>query len=350
MDRMTFVALVVGVGALGVAGRAADAAENTDWFHQAKWGVLTHYLGAPPSSSGGAELTAEMWNAQVDAFDVQGLVSQLVATQAKYLVMTIGQNSGHYCSPNATYDKIVGIRPSKCSRRDLIADLYQALQPHGIRLMVYLPSGAPAADPVARRKLKWRWGRPGGWQLPGEPTGGRLVEFQRNWEAVIREWSLRWGRHVHGWWIDGCYFADEMYRFDDQPNFASFAAAIKVGNPKAIVAFNPGVKVPVICHSVHEDYTAGEVTLRRVPEALSTCPGRWIQRNGHKAQYQILSFLGTSWCRGDKPQLPDDQIIGYTRQLNQKGGVVTWDVPIQTSGLIPQPFVDQLEALGRAIE
>ena len=48
----------------------AGAAEPTDWLHQAHWGVMTHYLGAPPSSKGGAELTAEMWNKQVDAFDV----------------------------------------------------------------------------------------------------------------------------------------------------------------------------------------------------------------------------------------------------------------------------------------
>lgn len=85
------------------------AAEPTDWFHKARWGVMTHYLGAPPSSKGEAELTAEMWNNQVDAFDAEGLADQLASTGAKYLLFTIGQNSGHYCSPNATYDKIVGL-------------------------------------------------------------------------------------------------------------------------------------------------------------------------------------------------------------------------------------------------
>jgi len=135
---------------------AAEGGESTDWLCKAKWGVMTHYLGAPPSSRGGAELTADMWNAQVDAFNVQVLVQQLVRARAKYLLFTLGQNSGHYCSPNATYDRIVGIRPSKCSRRDLISDLAKSLEPHGIRLMVYLPSGAPAADPIARKKLNWR--------------------------------------------------------------------------------------------------------------------------------------------------------------------------------------------------
>ena len=311
---------------------------------------MTHYLGAPPSSDGGAELGAEAWNKQVDAFDVAGLVKQLVSTRAKYLLFTIGQNSGHFCAPNATYDRIVGIRPSKCSRRDLVGDLAKALKPHGIRLMVYLPAGAPAVDHVARKKLKWLWGRKGSWQLPGEPVGGRLVEFQRNWEAICRDWSLRWGGEVAGWWIDGCYFADTMYREADAPNFASFAAALKAGNPHAIVAFNPGVKIPVICHTRFEDYTAGEVNLPQIPEAIRTSPGRWVERRGHKAQFQILSFLGASWCRGERPQLPDETILDYVKSINAKGGAVTWDVPIRRSGLIPEPFVQQLQAIGRAAQ
>ena len=326
----------------------AMAAENTDWFHQAGWGIMTHYLGAPPSSKGGAELTAEAWNQQVDAFDLPGLVDQVASTGAKYLLFTIGQNSGHYCAPNATYDRLVGIHPSKCSRRDLVADLSKALAARGIRLMVYLPNGAPAADPVARKALGWRWGRPGGWQLPGEEVGGRLVEFQRKWEAIIREWSLRWGKGVSGWWIDGCYFADDMYRFPDEPNFASFAAALKAGNPASIVAFNPGVKVPVIAMTRHEDYTAGEVNLPQLGKAVDACPGRWLECEGKKIQFQILTYLGTTWCRGDRPQQTDEQVIAWTRQLRAKGGVVTFDVPIQRSGLIGPAFVQQLRAIGRA--
>lgn len=327
--------------------RAAEAS-RTDWFQAAGWGVMTHYLGAPPSSDGGAELTADAWNQQVDAFDVPGLVRQLASTGAKYLLFTIGQNSGHYGAPNPTYDRLVGIQPSKCSRRDLIADLAQALEPHGIRLLAYLPSGAPAADPVARRKLGWLWGAPGGWQLPGEAVGGRLVEFQRHWEAICRDWSLRWGRQVAGWWIDGCYFADEMYRHPDEPNFASFARALRAGNPESIVAFNPGVKVPVIAHTPAEDYTAGEVNLDQVAAAIRACPGRWIEHEGRRVQFQILSFLGKTWCGGDRPQKPDAEIVGFVRDLMAKGGVLTWDVPIQKSGLIPEPFVEQLRAIGRA--
>ena len=140
-----------------------------------------------------------------------------------------------------------------------------------------------------------------------------------------------------------------MYRFDDEPNFASFARALKAGNPDAIVAFNPGVKVPVICHTKYDDYTAGEVNLPELSKAVETCPGRWLECEGRKAQFHILSFLGKTWCDGDRPQLPDEQIVAYTRQVTDKGGVMTYDVPIQKSGLIPEPFVEQLRAIGAAV-
>jgi len=214
---------------------------------------------------------------------------------------------------------------------------------------VYLPSGAPAADVEARKKLAWRWGRTGGWQLAGEPVGGRLAQFQRKWEAVIREWSLRWKTDVSGWWIDGCYFADQMYRFDDEPNFASFTAALRAGNPDAIVTFNPGVRVPVEVHTKYEDYTAGEVTLPRLSQAVETLPGRWLERDAVKVQSHVLTFLGTSWCRGDRPQWSNERIINVTRQITAKGAAVTYDVPIQKNGQIPHPFVEQLRAIGTAM-
>jgi hypothetical protein len=302
----------------------------TDWFRDARWGVFTHYLGA-------SDMSADEWNRQVDQFDVDALAAQLAEAGAPYYCLTIGQNSGHYCAPNAAYDEIAGIRPSKCSQRDLIGDLYNALNPRNIKLLVYLPSGAPAADPAAMKAFEWAWGFEGEW--PGawntRRTGKRLEHFQRKWEAVIREWSLRWGRKICGWWIDGCYFADEMYRHADAPNFRSLAEALKAGNPESIVAFNPGVLTPVITHSEYEDYTAGEIS-----DAFPVCPGRWVDG----AQYHLLSYLGDTWG-GEKPRFTDGFVRGYTQYVNSKGGVMTWDVPIGRRGNIPQPFIDQLSLL-----
>jgi hypothetical protein len=285
-----------------------------------------HFLGA--CGTGGAEVDAEAWNRRVDAFDVIGLANQLLEAKAKYFVLTLGQNSGHYCSPNETYDRITGIRPSRCARRDLVSELHDALAPHGIRLMVYLPAGAPEFDPVAVEKLKWT-------------KGGRCAEFQRNWEAVIREWSLRWERNVSGWWFDGCYYNDEMYQHADEPNFKSFAAAARAGNPDSIVAWNPGVEYPPYTVDPEEDYTSGEICdLQRVD-----APGRWEKQ----AQFHILSFLGKFW--GSLPiRFTATEAIENTLTFTNYGGVVTWDVPLTVEGLINPEAFAVLKEVGKAVD
>ncbi|MHC4982681.1 MAG: alpha-L-fucosidase [Planctomycetota bacterium] len=319
------------------------ARADTTWFRKCGWGVFCHYLSGRPSEAVSGELTAEEWNRQVDAVDVEALAETLARVGAPYFFITIGQNSGFYCSPNSTYDEIVGIKPSKCSRRDLVADLYDALRPRGIGLLVYLPSGAPANDKVAVEKFQWE---PSVDKSTGERTTKRMAAFQRKWEAVIRDWSLRWGRNVRGWWIDGCYAADAMYRHDDEPNFASFAAALKAGNPDSIVAFNPGVD-RVICTSEHEDYTAGELSCI-LPVSKSNWPPRQLDGTVDEAQWHVLTFLGRFW-RSGQPRFPDALVAGYTQHVVNHGGVVTWDVPITDAGSIPAPFIRQLEAIGKAI-
>ncbi len=106
----------------------------------------------------------------------------------------------------------------------------------------------------------------------------------------------------------------------------------------------------MVAHTPYEDYAAGEVNLDQLPRAVEACQGRWLACAEAKVQFHILSFLGTTWCGGQQPQWPDDKVIGLTRQIVDKGGAVTYDVPIQKTGLIPQPFVEQLRAIGTAIK
>src|SRR5579875_1092292 len=109
---------------------------KTDWLYAAKFGVFNQGQMAefqqPPIT------TVAAWNAAVDAFDVEAVANQLQRMGARYLIHALGQNSGFYCAPNATYDSIVSESPSPCSTRDLVSDLYEALHPRGIVLMVYL--------------------------------------------------------------------------------------------------------------------------------------------------------------------------------------------------------------------
>ena len=225
---------------------AARAEDRAQWLRDAKWGVMSHYLADWIAARDGTEMNVDRWNRLVDAFDTERLADQLESIGARYYIFTIGQNSGYYLAPNRSYDQFVGRNPSRCSRRDLVSDLSASLRARGIRLLAYLPSGAAARDSQAGDALQWQNG------------AHRNLEFQAKWEQVIRQWSERWGDGVAGWWFDGCYWPNAMYRHD-APNFASFAAAARAGNPDAIVAFNPGVFARITSISPDEDFTAGEI-------------------------------------------------------------------------------------------
>jgi alpha-L-fucosidase len=308
------------------------AQDRAAWMQHARWGVMTHYLADWQSRVHHLTMDVEQWNRMVDGFDVEGIARQLQTAGAKYYQISIGQNSGYYLSPNSTYDHLTGIMPTKCSRRDLVADLYEALHKRGIRLMVYLPSGAPGGDQAAGAALQWKSG----------PAPNK--EFQRKWEQVIREWSERWGTKVSGWWFDGCYFPNVMYRSGDAPNFASFAAAARAGNPDAIVAFNPGVVYRMLSVTPYEDFTAGEIDK---PENVMIRRAADGKIDG--AQIHMLSYLGETWGMG-APRFAIADAIKYAKKVTDQHGAVTWDVPVELNGTISQPFLDQLIAMGKALQ
>ena len=305
------------------AGRAA-------WMREG-FGVMTHYLADWRQRTDSVPMSVENWSDLVDHFDVNGLAEQIASVGAKYLILTIGQNSGYYDTPCPAYDRFVGNQPSKCSRRDLIADMSDALAKHGIKLIAYLPSGAPGQDAKAKAALGWQNGI------------HRNREFQEKWQEVVRDWSLRWGTKVSGWWFDGAYWPNTMYRSPEPPNFESFAAAARAGNPASAVAFNPGVVPRLISVTPHEDYSAGEendpprITILRTENGLLD-----------GVQPHVLSFLGARWGMGE-PRFTTEEAVKFSQDLRSKGAAVTWDVPIQKNGLISQPFIDQLTAIGKAI-
>jgi hypothetical protein len=322
--------VLIFIAALGFLWGKDGAQSRAAWMREARWGVMTHYLADWQARAHGIDMSVEQWNRMVDAFDVETLAAQLESVGAGYHILTIGQNSGYYLAPNETYDRIVGVGPSRCSRRDLVSDLAAALARRGIRLIVYLPSGAPAGDRTAREALKWQNGM--------HPN----TEFQWMWEQIIRDWSRRFGERISGWWFDGCYWPNLMYRSEEPPNFGSFAAAARAGNPDSAVAFNPGVVPRLISMTPEEDYTAGEISQ---PERLEIRRSQDGMLDGR--QIQVLTYLGTTWGLGE-PRFAVEQAVGFSRVVWQAQGAITWDIPVAMDGSIPEGFLAQLRAIGRA--
>jgi len=195
---------------------------------------------------------------------------------------------------------------------------------------VYLPSGAPAGDKAADAALEWRNG------------AYRNREFQQKWEQVIRDWSVGWGKKVDGWWFDGCYWPNTMYRTTDAPNFASFAAAARAGNSDAAVAFNPGVIHRLISITPYEDYTAGEID---DPDKISI--RRSVDGKQDGAQLQVLTHLGEQWGKG-APRYKAEQAVDWSKKVWAQGGAITWDTPVDPTGGFSAAFLEQLAAIGKA--
>ncbi len=310
--------LIMGVGAV----LAGEKNPDTDWMHEAKIGAFVHFLPSVENAH------------LIDVFDVQAVTRQLVESGVRYFVFTLGQNSGQLNAPNATYERMGGFTPNeRCSRRDLPKELAAALKPHGIRLMLYLPCQTPNRDLRAVKAFG----------LPSEPVNrDRKIDraFAEKWAEVIREWSDRYKDAVAGWWFDGGY---QWVGFNDEISLL-YAEAVKHGNPKAVVSFNPGVGLKR--WTVAEDYVAGELN----EPFTHTCEGRWL--NG--SQWQVLSYLGKSWMKRDT-RYPNEKWIAWTREVTAQGGCVTLDIGPNYSdskapiGSFDEAQIKQLKAIATAI-
>lgn len=331
------------------------------------FGMMSHWLYHPVDThrkpGGNVEIPLETavkeWNHRVNGFDVERLADQLEQAGAKWFILTIGQNSGFYCAPNPVYDQIVGYPLSKCSQRDLFRDLAVALKKKGIRTLAYLPSGAPEGDFQACLHFKWQNGycydangvrmvTPDGVRV--RRPNHRLAEFQQMWEQVVRYWAQQWGELCAGWWIDGVYFADQMYQFTQAPNFHSFAAALRAGNPQCAICFNGGIQRSdtVDPLSEEEDYTAGEMnSYLYTPFGHHRIREDMLQGRAGQAQLHLLNFLGKNWGQGDAPRFPEPLATAWTDYILHGGGAVTWDVPTNEKGEIPQPFIQLLQKIGK---
>jgi len=316
-NRLSFIGLLALLLALSSGDEVLRPSSRADRLKDARLGVFIHFLPASASDL-----------AKVDDFDVEALAGQLSGAGARYLVLTLGQNSGFFNAPNAAYDRKTGYLPGeRCSRRDLPLALHRALQPKGIRLMLYLPCQTPNGDARAQKAF----GLPQG--VRDQPIDGR---FAREWAEVIHEWSTRYGDKVSGWWFDGGYtrvrFGEEIAEI--------YADAVRRGNPAALVTFNPGVKL--VRHTRAEDYTAGELD-----EPFSVVPSsRWVEGS----QWHALTHLGSRWGERDT-RYPTGRWREWFRKVAAQGGAVTldlgpnWDPRAGPIGALAEAQTEQLSSL-----
>ncbi|WP_290708855.1 alpha-L-fucosidase, partial [Flavihumibacter sp. CACIAM 22H1] len=298
---------------------------HTDWFKNAGVGVMLHYLKDIYAKEGGSEA----WNAAVDKFDTELFAEDCKKAGASYVMFALGQNSGYYCAPNAAYDRITGAKPGTfCSHRDLPADLLVSLKKRGIKLLFYLPGNPPISNKLIADRFAYTYGK-------DSPTS----QFtQAAWEAVIREWSLRYGKDLMGWWFDGMYRGGIIETRSDMSlahNISTHTLAAKAGNPAALVSYNYGVAA-IQSNSPYDDYSAGEKQyLDETPQL------RWVQPG---IQWFFFTYLG-NWWAAKGTRFSTDALTKWAEKVLEKEGVICFDIFADERGKMDANQMEQIKAV-----
>jgi hypothetical protein len=311
---------------------------ETDWFRRSNHGIFVHYLNeiqndctdASRSNNQGKNTS---WSDCVAEFDTEAFARDVHATGARYAIITMMQATQFMLAPNAAYDRYTGYRPGEaCSKRDLVLDLLASFRKRGLRLLLYWTGDGPRADPQAANGIGWRWPTPDKKPAP---------EFLQKWPEVLREYAVRYGEKVSGFWVDGCH----AWRGYDDTNLRVYHDAIRAGNPDALIALNNMPQSPISQPARNwsnggevsgwEDYTAGESNdFTDVPNSrwvTGTVLGASGDPRNVTAQWHALAYLGRTWGAAGL-SISALHLAEYTRKVQTVGGVISVDVQLFRNG------------------
>lgn len=301
--------------------------DAVDWFSESKYGIFVHFLYPRMYT----DFPCKSINEQVEMFDTELFAENCEKAGAEYVMFTLGQNTGYFCAPNRTYDNICGFRAGeKCSYRDLPMDIAFSLRARGIKLFLYAASNAPSKG---GEEISLSFGNNSGNVLWNDYKVNDNV--RENWCAVLREWALRYGTNIAGWWFDGNYpdvgIDDEYARRMEQ--------AVLCGNPSALTAYNPGQQM-IKRHRSVGDYTAGEMRdLKWAPEGKFADGLLW----------HLLTYMGSGWGQPNA-RYSDEYVIDFVKRSAQVGGVVSFDIFCENDGSFSEEQMHQFVKLKQALK
>ncbi len=293
---------------------ARRARASTDWLAKAGYGLMFHWT----SQSVGKDGTHKPYARAVDEFDVNRFAEMVEATGAGYIILTIGHAESYCPAPLKAWEKY---HPGKTTRRDLVAEMADALNAKGIKLMCYLNAASLGKYPEA-----------------GEE------EFSRIMMEVLTEFGQRYKEKVAGYWIDCCYQAKERY-----PGFSfrEFFKACKAGNPNRILALNSWIYPNV---SEWQEYWAGETAS---PVGLPLNGTTQEHGPGAGLRYHALLIMEPYWVQEKvempRPRFTAQQLGDYIGRCKANGGAVTINLGIYQDGMVDPNAVNVLKEVRKRV-
>ncbi|MBI4325719.1 MAG: alpha-L-fucosidase [Chloroflexi bacterium] len=287
---------------------------NTEWLAKAGYGLMFHWT----SQSIGKDGTIKPFAQAVADFPLEPFVEMVEATGAGYVLFTVGHAEPYCPAPLKAWEKH---HPGKTTKRDLIAEMADALNAKGIKLMCYFPTHVVGMYPNASSK-----------------------EFTQMTTDVLKEFGERYGEKVVGYWFDGFYQCSEKY---PDFSFRDFFMICKSGNPNRIIALNSWIYPNV---TEWQEYWAGETAS---PVELPV-NGTNARGPGEGLRYQSLIIMEPYWVQ-EKVEMPEPrfnaQALGdYISQCMKNGGAMTINLGIYQDGSVDPRAVNVLKEVRQRLQ
>ena len=331
-------------------GSAIAGGGDTSWMLKAKYGIFMHYqyrillgfsIATNPKFPEPALMTAAQWNQFVDGFDVKGFAGQMAETKVGWVMFCIDDHFFAWqCSPNQAFSDYTGYAPGeKCSRRDLILDLADALNAKDVKLICYF-----AGLNGYMKELKVSAGlsdsTPRGQYNDKTPPSG---ESRKRRLEVLREYCIRYQDKIAGWWFDGI----GIDSYQDKPNdWWTIGSIVRQANPSGVIAFSYGSNEQACVRKGLDDFTGGDTWSKQDLKRLT--PTRLPAQDG-------ILWHGKIYCgnvyhgQGDANQFSDQELIDWINTCNNQGGVCTLDWPFDPkTGLLKDFGFTQLKRIAQA--
>ncbi|MFC1716795.1 hypothetical protein ACFL6S_24215 [Candidatus Poribacteria bacterium] len=317
-----------------------------------KYGIFMHYqyrilldysVKTNPMLPDPSQMTAEEWNLFVDGFDVKGFADQMAEAKVGWVMFCIDDHFFAWpCAPNKTFSEYTDYAPGeKCSRRDLIMEVADALNAKGVKLICYFAGlNGYMKDPKVSEGLSDGADR-GLYSEKAPPS----AESRKRRLAILKEYADRYKDRIAGWWFD-CV---QRNTYQDGPDdWWKINSIVRTANPEAVIAFSYGGNEFGCIKSGIDDYTAGDTWSKQDLDRLT--PEILPPEDG-------ILWHGKIYCgnvyhgQGDANQFTDQELIDWIETCNRQGGVCTLDWPFDPkTGLIKDFGMKQMVNIRNAVK
>lgn len=304
---------------------------DASWMADLPYGFFFHWNSKSMPQSG----EPLMYEDAVNQFDVDRFAKTVYECGGKLIFFTTSWAEYYFPAPIQSIDSIL---PGRTTKRDLVAELSDALGKYGIRLILYYHVGHGDKE----------------WWDKQHYTRNNAGDLFTNVEKIVSEISQRYGNRLAGLWMD-----DGIGYYPNGASFEKIAKAAKSGNKDLVICFNPWI-LPKLTE--FQDYYAGELGLSLASAGVNDPylpeDGDGLFHGGPQDGLQA-TFSGTlepgDWTHiykdsiiGD-PVLSIDELTQVVRESNKRKNLPMINVRIYQDGTISPKSYALLKELNKRI-